>query len=186
MEPTLKKAMAMMLFGALLAACSTPPLFPAAEVKEVDPNIRFADLEADPTTFKGRVVQLAGRIVRLDQTAEGTLVVMHRLRVVEHPVYGPAEAATKGPMGEFTFLFPRKLDPAAIAVGDRLIVIGTVQGARAVPLDGGTQTEPYLLAHCLHVWDTKGEEIYDYTARHGGDFYPMIEATYCARKPKTG
>ncbi len=186
MEPKPRKVIAVILFGALLAACSTPPLFPAAEVKDVDPNIRFASLEADPATFKGRVVQLAGRIVRLDQSADGTLVVMHRLRVMEHPAYGPAEAVTKGPIGEFSFLFPRKLDPTAIAVGDRLIVIGTVQGARAVPLDGGTKTEPYLLAHCIHIWDTKGEEIYEYTARHGGDFYPMIEATYCTRKPKRG
>ena len=56
----------------------------------------FGVLQAKTDVFKGRVVQLAGRIVGIEKSASGTIILARELPVEKHPVFGPAE--TNKPM----------------------------------------------------------------------------------------
>ena len=50
------------VLGIVSVGCSTPSLFPPEATRDAAP-LEFGVLEAKPDVFKGRVVQLAGRII---------------------------------------------------------------------------------------------------------------------------
>src|SRR5574342_154900 len=83
--------------------CSTPSLFPPEATRDAAP-LEFGVLEAKPDVFKGRAVQLAGRIVGVEQSADGILIRAQELPLEQYPVYGPAET-TKG-TSEFAIMYP--------------------------------------------------------------------------------
>ena len=178
MNKGLSFVLGMFLIAWGLNACASQPLFPVAVLKDADPVVDFGVLKAEPDTYKGRVLQLAGRIVGVEDTTDGTLIVVHELPIAEHPVYGPVETGVA--TGEFAVFFPGKLKPQDAVAGNRLVVIGRIQGSRSLRVQGVPQTVPYLVARCAAIWATGGEEIYTYLVRHGGDNYPQIEQTYCA------
>lgn len=162
-----------------LVGCATTPLFPGTVMRDVDSKVEFGALTATPDVYKGRVIQLAGRIVGVEQRAEGTVIAVHRLPIATHPIYGPVER--NGRNGDFTVLFPGKLQPADAVAGNRIMVIGTTKGPQDIEIAGVAKSTPHLLARCVAIWETAGEEISDYIVRHGGDFYPQIEQTYCTK-----
>ena len=62
----------------------------------------FGVLQAKTDVFKGRVVQLAGRIVGIEESASGTIILARELPVEKHPVFGPAE--TNKPTSHLLFI----------------------------------------------------------------------------------
>lgn len=168
------------LCGSLIG-CGTSPPFPDTVVKDVNRKIEFGVLQADPDVYKGQVIQLAGRIIGVEQLEKGTLLVVHQLPIVERPIHGPAESGAR--TGEFAVLFPGRMAPVDAAPGNRIIVVGTIQGAQETLREGTLKKGPYLVARCLHVWETAGEEIYDYLVKHGGEEgdSSQIQQTYCVK-----
>ena len=73
------------LLGAQLAS-----LFPPGTISDVASS-EFGVLQAKTDVFKGRVVQLAGRIVGVEESANGTIILARELPVEKHPVFGPTE-----------------------------------------------------------------------------------------------
>ena len=69
-----------------LAACTTPPMFPASFEKDVNPTIGFGVLQAHPDVYRGQVVHLAGRVLSVEQRKEGTFLVVHQLPIVKRPM----------------------------------------------------------------------------------------------------
>ena len=163
----------------LSVGCSTPSLFPPEATRDAGP-IQFGVLEAKPDVFKGRVVQLAGRIVGVEQSANGILIRAQELPVEQYPVYGPAE--TKQPTSEFAILYAGKVDERALWFGNKLLVVAVAQGSRSMEVDGVSRTAPYVVARCMHVWKTGAYGSYgieDYP--HLADtYYPLEHETYCA------
>ncbi len=159
--------------------CSTPSLFPPEATRDAAP-LEFGVLEAKPDVFKGRVVQLAGRIVGVEQSADGILILAQELPMEQHPAYGPAETA-KG-TSEFAIMYPGKVDANALWFGNKLVVVAMAQGSHPVEVDGLTRTTPYVVARCMHVWKT-GEYgsygIEDFPHTTDG-YYPLEHQTYCA------
>ena len=167
------------LVGLIFVGCSTPSLFPPETTRDATP-LQFGVLEAKPDVFKGRVVQLAGRIVGVDRSADGILIRAQELPVVRHPVYGPTEVAKGTP--EFAILYPDKVDEKALWFGNKLIVIAVAQGSHSIDVDGISRREPYIVARCMHVWKT-GEYgsygIEEFPNLTDG-YYPLEQQTYCA------
>jgi hypothetical protein len=165
--------------GIVSFGCSTPSLFPTEATRDAD-SIEFGVLEAKPDVFKGRVVQLAGRIVGVEQSADGILIRAQELPMEQHPAYGPAET-TKG-TSEFAIMYPGKVDANALWFGNKLVVVAVAQGTHSMAVDGSTRTEPYVVARCMHVWKT-GEYgsygIEDFPNLADG-YYPLEHQTYCA------
>ena len=92
----------------------------------------FGVLQAKTDVFKARVVQLAGRIVGIEKSASGTIILARELPVEKHPVFGPAE--TNKPMKSFAVLYPGKVDSNALWFGNKFIVVAVADGEKHWPL----------------------------------------------------
>lgn len=173
------------ILSSSLIGCTTSSLFPETALQDVNRKMEFGVLQAHPDVYKGQVIQLAGRIIGVNQVREGTFLVVHQLPIVERPIYGPAESGAR--TGEFAVLFPGRLASVDAAPGNRVIVVGTIQGTQEITREGTSQKEPYLVARCLHIWETAGEEIYDYIVKHGGEEgdSSQIQQTYCVRASRS-
>jgi outer membrane lipoprotein len=163
----------------VLAGCSTPPPFPPDTISDMASQ-EFGVLQAKTDVFKGRVVQLAGRIVGVEESESGTIILAQELPVEKHPAFGPTE--TNKPTPPFSVLYPGKLDRNALWFGNKFIVVAVAQGQKTLAIDGIPRTEPYVVARCMHVWKTgaySSYEIEDYPHLTDG-YYPLEHQTYCA------
>jgi starvation-inducible outer membrane lipoprotein len=162
----------------LVAGCSTPALFPS-DIANNSSSLEFGVLQAKPDVFNGRVVQLAGRIVGVEQADGGTLILAHELPLVKHPAYGPTEASER--TSAFAILYPGKVEPNALWYGNKFVVIAVAQGEQTVAVDGIPRKEPYMVAQCMHVWKTGGYyDVSDFPHVFDG-YYPLEQQTYCAK-----
>ena len=66
--------------------------------------------------------------------------------------------------------------------GNRFIVVGTTTGRRPVLVNGIPKTEPFLVADCVHIWQTGGTEIAEFKEDPGAGYSPLPEKTYCVTK----
>jgi len=162
----------------VFVGCSTLSLFPPDAMNNTA-SVEFGVLQAHPDVFKGRVVQLAGRIVGVEETTDGILILAQELPVKKHPVFGPTE--TDKPTSAFAILYPGKVDRNALWFGNKFIVVAVPQGQKTLAIDGIPHTEPYVVARCMHVWKT-GEYgsygIEDFPHTSDG-YYPLEHQTYC-------
>ena len=167
------------ILGIVSVGCSTPSLFPPEATRDAAP-LEFGVLEAKPDVFKGRVVQLAGRIVGVQHSADGILIRAQELPIQQQPAYGPAETNKGTPV--FAIMYPGKVDENALWYGNKLLVVAVAQGSHPVVADGVTRTAPFVVARCMHIWKT-GEYgsygIADFPHLTDG-YYPLEHQTYCA------
>lgn len=164
--------------GLVAAGCSIPALFPPETTSNVAPA-EFGVVQAQPDVFKGRVVQLAGRIVGVEESTDGFLIRAQELPLEKYPVYGPREIGKPSP--EFAIAYRGKLDPNAVWFGNKLVVIAVAQGAQDITVDGIHRTEPFVVAKCMHVWKTGEYGSYgvaDFPHTTDG-YYPLEHQTYC-------
>jgi starvation-inducible outer membrane lipoprotein len=179
MKPSLNCFLTIMCF--VVAGCSTPPLFPPDTTSDVASS-KFGVLQAKTDVFKGRVVQLAGRIVGIEESASGTIIFARELPVEKHPVFGPTETNEPASSSSFAVLYPGRVDRNALWFGNKFIVVAVAQGQETFSIDGIPRTEPYVIARCMHVWKTGaygsyGIEDFPYTP---DGYYPLEHQTYCA------
>jgi len=167
------------ILGIVSVGCSTPSFFPPEATRDAA-ALEFGVLEAKPDVFKGRVVQLAGRIVGVQQSADGILIRAQELPIQQQPAYGPAETSKGTPV--FAIMYPGKVDEKALWFGNKLLVVAVAQGSHSMEVAGIQRTTPYVVARCMHVWKT-GE----YGSYGIADFpyitdsyYPLEHQTYCA------
>lgn len=167
-----------LIAGLTAAGCSTPSLFPPDATSNLVPS-EFGVVQAQPDVFKGRVVQMAGRIVGVEESADGFLIRAQELPFQKHPAYGPAESGKPTP--EFAIAYHGKLDPNAVWFGNKLVVLAVAQGSQDITVDGAVRSEPFVVAKCMHVWKT-GEYgsygIADFPHTTDG-YYPLEHQTYC-------
>ena len=170
---------------ALLSACAANTLFPPKATEKVSPTFHFeAWRDASPSNPSGKsdsgiTVELGGRIVQAYKNGKGTVIVAEQLPIVKHPAYGPTEDVKRTGDYEFAFLYPGELDLRALRRGNRFIIVGTTTSRRPVLVNGVTKTEPFLIADCIHVWQTGSAEIAEFKEGVGGGYSPLPEKTYC-------
>jgi hypothetical protein len=66
--------------------------------------------------------------------------------------------------------------------GNRFIIVGTTTSRRPVLVNGIPKTEPFIIADCIHIWQTAGAEIAEFKEDAGGGYSSLPEATYCVAK----
>jgi starvation-inducible outer membrane lipoprotein len=123
---------------------------------------------------------VAGRIVEVQPTGKGWLIIAQQLPMVEHPAYGPAETVTATP--RFAVEYPGKVDPAGLWFGNKVVVLAIAQGNKPVLIDGARHKQPYMVARCMHIWKTGEYGTYgiaDYPHTADG-YWPLEHQTYCA------
>ena len=175
-----------MTLCAVLSGCAPTTPFPPKVMEKVSPTFHFeAWRDASPTNSSGSsdsdlIVQLGGRIVQATRTGKGIVIVAEYLPIVHHPVYGPTEDVDRTGDYEFAFLYPGKLEALDLMRGNRFMIVGTTTSRQSVVVNGVPKTEPFLIADCIHVWQTGGSEIAEFKEDAGGGFSPLPENTYCA------
>jgi hypothetical protein len=174
---------------ALLGGCAANTPFPPEIVDKISPTFQFeAWRDAGPTNESGKSdagikVMLGGRIVQAHKNGKGIVIVAEHLPIVKDPVYGPTEGEGKRSGDhEFAFLYEGGLDSLDLMKGNRFVVVGITTGRRPVLLNGIPKTEPFLVADCIHVWQTGGAEIAEFKEDVGGGYSSLPEKTYCVAK----
>lgn len=173
---------------AVLSGCAANSLFPPEVMEKVSPTFQFeAWRDAGPTneagkTDSGHKVELGGRIVQATKNGKGIVIVAEQLPIVNHPVYGPTEDVKRTGDYEFAFLYPGELEPQDLKNGNRFVIVGTTTSRRPVVVNGVPKTEPFLVADCIHVWQTGRTEIAEFKESVGGSYSPLPEKTYCVAK----
>ena len=175
---------------AVLSACTANTPFPPKVMENVSPTFHFeAWRDAGPTNESGKSdagikVQLGGRIVQATENGKGIVIVAAQLPILNYPVYGPTETEEVLRTGDyvFAFLFTGEIEPLDLMRGNRFIVVGTTTSRRPVLVNGRPKPAPFLIADCIHVWQTAGAEIAEFKEGVGGGFSPLPETTYCVAK----
>lgn len=173
---------------AVVTGCATNTLFPQNVMEKVSPTFQFeAWRDAPPTnpagkTDSGHKVELGGRIVQASKNGKGIVIVAEQLPIVSHPVYGPTEDVKRVGDYEFAFLYPGEIEPQDLKNGNRFIIVGTTTSRRPIVVNGVPKTEPFLVADCIHIWQTGRTEIAEFKESVGGGYSPLPEKTYCVTK----
>jgi len=171
----------------LVPAC-TPigPTFPPEVMDNLSPTFDFETWrDSGPDTAAGKSesglkVKLGGRIVQASKNGKGTVIVAVQLPIVSSPAYGPAEPAQQR-VGDydFAFLYPGELEPQALGFGNKFIMVGTTSGRKPVIVNGVPKSQPYLVADCIHIWQTGRSEIASFKEGIGGGYSPLPQKTSC-------
>ena len=172
----------------VLSGCTPTTPFPPRVMEKVSPTFHFeAWRDASPSNSSGisdsgLKVQLGGRIVQATKNDKGIMIVAEQLPIVNHPVYGPTDNVERTGDYEFAFLYTGEIEPLDLMRGNRFIVVGTTTSRRPLLVKGMPKTVPFLIADCIHVWQTAGAEIAEFKESVGGGFSPLPETTYCVAK----
>ncbi|MBX3237108.1 MAG: Slp family lipoprotein [Nitrospiraceae bacterium] len=161
----------------LLSSCGTTQLFPAETLSGVDQNFDFSAWRSSPSTKIGTKVQLGGRILQADSSADGLRIVAFQLPIVDHPAYGPREVGKRN--GEMVIRFSGKIPAKALAPENKLIVIGTTESPQSVSVDDVQRSLPSVNAQCVHIWLTGRQQISEFPHNIGGGYEPLEESTFC-------
>lgn len=167
-------------FLAVSVVSCAKPLFPPSAVKDLDPALQMgiSNPEAD-VYFKDHLAQAGGRIIAIEQTSDGTLITAEELPLTEAAT-GVVETAKS--TGWFVFLYKGLIDPLGLQQGNKFILVGLVKGTQKVTINGVQRLAPYVLARCVHVWETGRYAISDFPNLPGG-YYPLEHQTYCIDSP---
>lgn len=174
----------------IIVNCAPSRPFPPKVMEKVSPTFDFnAWKESSPTNVGGKSdsgtkVELGGRIVQVNPSQKGMLIVAEQLPIVNHPVYGPTDAGKRSGTYEFALQYPDELPLSALRFGNRFVVVGTTHGRTSVVVDGAPKSEPFLVADCIHIWQTGRSEIASFKEDVGAGFSPLPEQTYCVQPKK--
>lgn len=168
----------MLLIGSVLilwlTGCASTPFFPT-NGQVLESETEFGVLKAEPDVYKGGTVKLAARIVSVEPSAQGTLVLAEWLPYPLIEYEGPEDLGwvSKGLVAVF---YPDKLDAEGSLYGNKFLAIGKMLG-----VTDSQSKLPYMTARCLHVWKTGAADIGDHD-----DEYDISEERYCIEKyPKS-
>ncbi len=181
-------ASGLLVLAALSSSCANQSPFPAEVRDKVSPTFDFTSWrESSPSNPSGKSdsgmkVELGGRIVQVSKSGKGVLIIAEQLPIVNHSAYGPSENGTRKGEYEFAFLYPDDLSLDVLRNGNRFVMVGTTNGRTPVVLNGAPKSEPYLIADCIHIWQTGRTEIAEFKESVGAGSSALPEVTSCAPK----
>lgn len=165
----------------IFQGCSSAPLFPTNSSDEVQKE-EFGVFVAQPDVYRGRAVKLAGRVVRVESTEKGTLIIAEWLPYPQKGQYGPGANETTG-QNRFKLLYPGVIDPWSSWQGNRFVMTGEIEGTQEMvsSFTGVSKPVPYMVARCIHVWEVGDNTWWVQPDTEPGG-YPYLQHTYCAPK----
>jgi outer membrane lipoprotein len=116
---------------------------------QADKTLTFRQLQADPDTFKGKIIILGGIIAQTSNTQQGTVI-----EVVEKPLdYWGKPKRTNNTGGRFLVMHVGDLDPIIYAVGREITVAGEIEGTRSKALEEIEYNYPVIVSKELKLWE---------------------------------
>ena len=130
-----------MLFGCAKA-------FPPETLDTADRDIRFGEIQKNPSAFEGKSVLLGGVIIETQNLSTKTVLVVSQRELN----FSQKPAADEQSKGRFMVSSPQFLDPAIYRKGRAITVIGRVVGEEVQPIDGVPYRYPLIQKEALHLW----------------------------------
>lgn len=151
----MRNLQAVIIGMAVFAAGCAPPVVPESLAPQIDQALTFNQMVESPDTYRGKVVVLGGEILKAKALKGGT-----QLEVLQLPLDSDQEPVTDRMESRGRYLAVQKefLDPATIAEGTRVTVVGEVTGSTVDKMDEADYRFPTLDVKHLHRWDAKRAE----------------------------
>ena len=133
----------------LLSSCSSQRIVPESMEPLVDRTVSFRDVLTSPESYKGRVLVLGGEVLKAKRLHDSTQIEVLQLPLED----GEAPSLDRQQsQGRFLALRREFLDPATMAEGTRVTIVGEVSGEKTDRLDDVEYRYPTLIVKHLHVW----------------------------------
>jgi starvation-inducible outer membrane lipoprotein len=174
------RALACLVVGSLLLACTPAPIFPTEILNKVDRTVTFENLAANPDHYKDLTVELGGQILGSIAEQDEVHMLVRALPIRTEPVYGPVDTGRLN--GMFVIRYVGEIAPQDVQDGNMVVVIGTVMGTVATNLTGAPVRRLTVTAECFHIWRTQGSPIDDFPWTVSARWWPLIQQTYCVNQ----
>jgi outer membrane lipoprotein len=126
---------------------------------QAEPSVSFAELRANPESYKDRTVILGGEILNTNNLREAT-----RLEVLQRPLSGSEKPTiTDNTGGRFMALCDEYLDPAVYAPGRRITMAGRVLGSYLGKVGEVDYRYPLIACQEIHLFPSATAELQRYT-----------------------
>jgi outer membrane lipoprotein len=117
-------------------------------VDQSDNTLTFRQLQADPDTFKGKIIILGGIIVQTSTTKHATII-----EIVERPLdYWGKPKRTNKTEGRFLVVHNGYLDPMLFSPGSAITVAAEIEGTRGKSLGEIDYSYPVVVSKELKLW----------------------------------
>jgi outer membrane lipoprotein len=145
---TIRLITAFLLLIMVLWVGGCAPVFPKEALDRVDRRATFKELQKDPEQFLGTWVMVAGVIISIKTTKDGSYI-----EVLQKPTDRDGRPLdTDETEGRFVAQADQFLDEAVYHPGRQITVIGEVAGKKTMPIDEIMYQYPLLTAKALHLW----------------------------------
>lgn len=134
-----------------VSGCATS-VIPESLEPQVDKTVTFNQIVESPDTYRGKVIAVGGEILKAKALKGGT-----QLEVLQLPLDDDQEPVTDRMESKGRFLALQKefLDPATIAEGTRVTIVGEITGSSIEKMDEADYRFPTLDVKHLHRWDAR-------------------------------
>jgi outer membrane lipoprotein len=139
----------------LAAACSSQRIIPESLEPLVDRAVSFREIVAAPESYQGKVVVLGGEVLKAKRLKEGTQIELLHLPLnkEDRPILDRQQS-----QGRFLALQQEFLDPATIAEGTKMTIVGEVSGGKTDYLDDVEYRYPVVIVKHLHTWSAQSQD----------------------------
>ena len=162
-----------------LLAC-TQPLFPPDVTQALNPAFQMDIFNPEAETYlKNHLVQVGGRILGVEKTDAGSVITVEALPLNESRTMVVESAPSTG---WFVLQYSHRLDPETLQPGNKLIVMGIFKGTQKFSTINVQKPVPFVMARCLHVWNTGRYAVSDFPNLPAG-YYALRHQTYCLNSP---
>lgn len=182
------RSLAVISLALALGSCASSQEYPTALAKDADPHVRFSALISAPSAFEGRVIQLAGEIVRVESVGEQVVIWAKRKLIEvqpEYPGFRPEFFDLADLNERFVLVYPGRIDPDGRRIGNKFVTVAELMD----PATSRSQTNNAVLenerlsfrARCLHIWKTAEKKLSFFLDRYTQVYQPLEQETYCRR-----
>ncbi len=171
----------------VLSGCASmqdvPPAYPQGAAGVVTSLSQFDERVAGVAGHLGTEIRAAGRIQRIDSTADGYDVLASWLPYPTDFRMGSAPMdVSPDQVRHFVFHFHGKpKSPFTTWKGNKFLLEGRVEGTRNTVVDvfGTNKDLLYVRADCVRVWETGGDTV---NQDPDAEYPDAMAHTFCARK----
>lgn len=136
----------------LATACSSQRVIPEELEPLVDRAVSFREVVAAPDSYQGKIVIFGGEVLKAKRLKNGTQIELLQLLLDkgERPIPDRQQS-----QGRFLAIQHEFLDPATIAEGTTITIVGEVSRAKTEYLDDVEYRYPVLIVKYLHTWSAQ-------------------------------
>lgn len=133
----------------LATACSAQRVIPEELEPLVDRTVPFPEVVAAPDSYQGKIVVFGGEVLKAKRLKDGTQIELLQLPLDkdERPILDRQQS-----QGRFLAVHQEFLDPATIAEGTKMTIVGELSKAQVEHLDDVEYRYPVLIVKYLHPW----------------------------------